>query len=211
MRRGFDFHNDKLMYPTLKHMGYMDWWLSYRTKKGGSYTTAKTVGNYKVEIEDDERYPNIYIWNPKSPCVMIAIDKQDKIGVLNRLVYNPKCTIDGKMKRGEDTKKMIEFAFKVAKEYGVTKIQLTDKSTVDCNGVEADLALYNLFKYGKTWYERTFQFYPVGSRKDTFESIRSKLPTLSYPCDYFSRENSEKLYDTYNLDVLHAVIFEKIL
>lgn len=211
MRRAFDYQNDKLMYPTLKHMGYTDWWGMYRTRKGGSYTTANTIGKYKVEIEEDERYPNLYIWNPESPCIMIAIDKHDKIGILNRLIYNPKCTISGNMKRGEDTKKMIQFAFEMVKKYGVEKIQLMDKSTVECNGVEADLALYNLFKYGKTWYERTFNFYPIGNRKDDFEEIRSKLPRLDYPCDYYTYENSKQLYNKYKLDILHSVIFEKTL
>lgn len=213
MRRAFDFYNDKLMYPTLKYLGYDDWWSNYRFhKKGGSYTTSKRIGKYKVEFEeDDERYPNIYIWNPDSPCIMIGIDKKEKIAILNRLIYNPKCTIDGKMARGEDTKNMIRFAFKIAKEYGVEKIQLMDKSTVECNGVEADLALYNLFKYGKTWYERTFEFYPIGNRKDDFEKIRSKLPILNYPCDYFTKENSKQIYNKYNLDILHLVTFEKKL
>ena len=212
-RRAFDFHNDKHMYPTLKAMGYDEWWSNYRFhRKGGSYTSAKTIGNYKVELEeDDERYPNIYIWNPDSPCVMIGVDKQSKIGVLNRLIYNPKCTIDGRMERGEDTRKMIEFAFKFAKRYGVEKIQLMDKSTFDCHGTEVDLAVHNLFKYGKTWYERCFDFYPTGKYADKFEELRSSIPRIDKPCTYFTKHIIDTLLPKYGINLIHSVSFEKKL
>jgi hypothetical protein len=211
MRSAFDFRNDSLMYPTLKQLGHRDWWLMYRVRKGGSYTTSKTIGKYKVEYEEDERYPNLYIWNPDSPCVMIGFDKVEKIGVLNRLIYNPKCTIDGKMARGEDTKNMLRFAFDIAKQYGIEKIQLMDMSTFDCNGKKVDLAIYNLFKYGKTWYERCFQFYPTGLYKDEFEEMRASLPSSDQPCDYYTHENIRNLAKTYRLDVLHKTTFEKTL
>jgi hypothetical protein len=198
------------MFATLKHLGYNEWWSVYK-RRGGGYDTAEQIGPYKVEIQEDLPYIDILIWNPKEPCVHMAIDMRNKIAVLNSVGYNAKCTVDGRMKRGEDTRKMVEFAFKFAKEHGATRVQLTDKSTVDCDGKDVDLSMMSLFKYGKTWYERRFNFYPVGSRKDDFEDMRSKLPHMVKPCEFFTPEMVSKLSKEYNMDVRYAVTFEKML
>lgn len=203
------WENDKYMLPTIKRLGYTDWWSKYRT--GGSYETAKTIGKYKVEIEEDEFYPNIFIWNPVRPCVMISINKHDRIGILSRFLHSPTCTIDGKMKHGEDTREMLNMAFNIAKEYGVEKIQLTDVSTVDCNGVKADLSVYNLFTFGKTWYEKRFNFYPIDSYGADFQEDRKKLPILNNPCDYYTKENTYNLLKKYNIRYFQSIVWEKKL
>lgn len=196
------------MTATLKHLGYNEWWSRYR---GGSYDTAKQIGLYKVEIQEDNPYLDILIWNPKNPCVHLMIDMRDKIAVLNSVGYNAQCTIHGRMKRGEDTRKMIEFAFGLAKKYGATKIQLTDKLTFECDGKEVDLSMYSLFKYGKTWYENRFGFYPVGQRKEEFERMRARIPHMDKQCSFFTPDNVNKLSSQYHMDVRQTVTFEKLL
>ena len=58
------------------------------------------------------------------------------------------------MKRGSETRDMMNFAFQLMKDNGATKVQLTDKSTVLCNGKTIKLGFMYFFKYGKTWYEK---------------------------------------------------------
>lgn len=201
-------HRVQHMFAMLKHLGYTKWWSHY---KGGSYETATQIGSYKVEIQKDLPYIDILIWNPDKPCIHMMVDTDYKIAVLNSVGYSPSCTVDGHMKRGEGTRKMIEFAFKLAKEYGATKIQLMDKSSFDCNGQDVDLSIYSLFKYGKTWYEKQFNFYPTGKYADEFEEMRSKLPKIDKPCTFFTESVIQSLSKEYNMNVRFAVTFEKKL
>jgi hypothetical protein len=205
--RAYDMH----ILPMIKHIGYTDWWLNFRRKQnGGGITETRVIGKYRVEYEDGD-YPNLFIWNLNSPCVAIGLSKHDKVALLSRLVYDPTCTIDGKMKRGEGTIEMLEFAFKIAKKYGAEKILLSDKSTFKCNGEDVDLGLYSLMTYGKTWYERKFGFRPIEADKSEFEEVRSKLPRLKHSCEFYIGENGKKISKEYGLDVRFRMVWEKLL
>jgi hypothetical protein len=50
------------------------------------------------------------------------------------------------MKRGSETRDMMNFAFQLMKDNGATTVQLTDKSTVLCNGKKIQLGLMHFFK-----------------------------------------------------------------
>lgn len=121
------------------------------TYSGGGPRDTKIVGKYRVEEDDD----HIYIWSNDRPCLHILLDERDKNAVLSELLYSPNCTVQGNMKRGEDTKAMMEFAFQIAKRRGMKSIELSDKSTVTCEetGEEIDLGPFLFVKKGRTWYE----------------------------------------------------------
>jgi hypothetical protein len=64
---------------------------------------------------------------------------------MDGIYYNPGCTIDGRMLRGEGTKKMVNFAIKYIKSKGAKEIQLSDNSDIPCNGKMVSLgAMYFL-------------------------------------------------------------------
>lgn len=196
------------MYNILGFMKQHEW--SGKFHSGGAITESTIIGNYRVEYEDGD-YPNLFIWNLDRPCIVIGLDKANKLAVLNDLVYSASCTIDGKMKRGEGTIEMMNFAFKMAKKYGAEKIQLMDHSTFKCKDEKVDLGLYSLMTYGKTWYERKFGFTPIKSDKSEFEEIRSKLPRLKHSCEFYMGENGKKISKEYGLDVRFRIVWEKLL
>lgn len=160
---------------------------------GGMYKDGHIEqGKYVVEYQEDEYDAFIYIWNPDRPCIFLALDKSDHTAVLNKLEYSPQCTIDGRMKQGEGTVDMLKYALQIAKQKGVQKVMLTDKSTFQCNGKKVDLGMYSFLRYGQTWYERKFGFYPTGHATE-YEQVkqnRLNLPDLeewkNKPCDFFT-------------------------
>lgn len=69
---------------------------------------------------------------------------------------------------------------------------LTDKSTFQCNGQKVNLSMYSFIRYGQTWYERKFGFYPTDHATE-YEQVkrnRLKLPDLedwkNKSCDSFT-------------------------
>lgn len=199
---------DTQMYDTLRSLERENRWRCYI---GGSYETAEIIGKYKVQIDDEGPYIRILIWNPHIPCIAVDIDKVDKIAVMNSLLYHPKCTIDGKMVRGEGTREMIEFAFDLMRKYGAKKVQLTDRSTMECNGKKVNLGVFSLFTNKKTWYENRFTFYPIGEYAKDFEIARKNIPILNYSCDFYTQENVKSLLKKYNIPDIKLLSWEKIL
>lgn len=157
---------------------------------GGAYTDAVTIDKYKIEYSEDDVDAHLLLWNPDRPCVNASIDKREKSAVLNIGNYSPKCTIDGKMARGEGTRNMIHFFLNVLKEKGVKLVELDDKSYVTCNNKKIRLGLMYFFKYGETWYEHYFNFKPSDKYRAKYEDMKKRrlmLGDLSEkPCDYFT-------------------------
>lgn len=122
--------------------------ISRYTYSGGGSRDAKVIGKYRVEEDKD----HIYIWSDERPCVHILLDREGKTAVLS---YSPTCTVNGNMKRGEETKAMMEFAFQLAKKKGMKSIELSDKSSAICEETkeEIDLGPFLFVKKGRTWYE----------------------------------------------------------
>jgi len=162
---------------------------------GGAYKDAQIIGNYKVEYTHDGDDERILIWNPERPCISMFVDKKEKLGVFESAEYSPTCTIDGKMQRGEGTRKLIQFAIDLLKSRGVNRIEMMDTSTVVCNGKKIQLAPMYFFKYGQTWYEKYFGFKPIPPYDtEYFEMKHNRIKYLDVeflekqPCDYFTRE-----------------------
>lgn len=148
MYRDMDIH----MIRTLMAMKKQDKIDRYTyIRRGGGPSDSIVMDKYRVEIYDD----HIYIWSDEKPCIHILLDEHDKTAVLERLKYDASCTIRGNMKRGTGTKEMLEFAFQLAKERGMTAIELTDKTSVPCEETGEDIALgpFQFIQKGRTWYE----------------------------------------------------------
>jgi hypothetical protein len=172
------------MITSLYHLDRRDMWKKY----GSGYAESKTIGKYKVEFDDEEDDLRMFIWSKDKPCVVIVLSKSLKVAVLDGVYYTPECTIDGKMKRGEGTREMIQFALDMMKENGAETVELSDKSTVMCNGKKIKLGLMHFFKYGQTWYEKYFGFQPT-TNKEKYTKAKEVQKTLGLqdkPCDYFT-------------------------
>lgn len=211
---------DQQMYPLLKYLGRDHRWNMYRpTFKGGNYDSAEIIGKFRVEIDDSHPdYERIFILNPKRPCIEIDYDKHDNYAALNTVEYDPKCTVDGQMKRGSGTKEMIEFALDLLKKKGVRKVQLMDNSTVICNGMRVSLKLMYFFKYGETWYEKHFGFKPTEEYVEEYENSKKlrqenfyldKIPNA--PCELFTPENLKKFVKRTEFEFHPGIVWEKVL
>jgi hypothetical protein len=172
------------MIVSLQHLGRTNLW----TKYGSGYSDAKTIGKYKVEFDEEEDTLRMFIWSKDRPCVVIALSKSEKVAVFDGIYYSPECTVDGKMKRGEGTREMIQFALDVMKANGAEKVELSDKSTVTCNGKQIKLGYMYFFKYGQTWYEKYFGFQPINHKERYMKAkeIQKTLGLQDKPCDYFT-------------------------
>lgn len=188
---------DIRMMQTLWGMKKDDMIKRYRYSGGGPQT-AKIIGKYRVEEDKD----HIYIWSNERPCLHILLDEEGKTAVLSELLYSPTCTVNGNMKRGDDIKAMIEFAFEIAKKKGMKSIELSDKSTVICEetGEEIDLGPFLFVKKGRTWYESLgfIPAYPPMYVNAYLEARqrRKELPNISFleqqSCEYLT---NKRVYD----------------
>lgn len=195
------------MMSSLYHLGRM------RNYRGGGYSDSTTIGKYKVQFDEDEYDLRVLIWNPDRPCLNIVLSKDDKIAVLDSIEYDPRCVVEGNMKRGTETRDMMNFAFQLMKENGATTVQLTDKSTVLCNGKKIKLGLMYFFKYGKTWYETYFGFYPIKhqERYEKAKEIQKTLNLKDKPCEYFTDDVLQDLIDQTKFSFLTDISWEKKL
>ena len=200
---------------TLTRLGFEDAWIRYR---GGSYTTAETIGNYKVEFEEQPSGDlQFIVWNPDTPCLTIYIHTDSQTAVLNAVQYSPQCTLDGRMKRGEGTRAMLTFAFELAKSRGAKRIQLQDESTITCEtGETVKLGPFTFIRTGMTWYERHFGFKPLPEFQEEYAKAKQLRKTLSIddlrekPCSYFDRKTTAGILRQLELD-FGDIVWEKSL
>ena len=193
---------DIIVQRSFRDLGKDDLWRRYT---GGSYEESETIGEYKVDFDYQENGDvQFIIWNPDTPCVTIYVHGSE--AMLNFLDYSPRCTIDGKMKRGEGTRKMVESAFEIAKKLGATTVQLVDQSTIQCEtGEKVKLGPYSFFKTGKTWYEKHFGFYPTAEFRDEYELAKELRKPLDIPCAKFDRKTMNELLRSVGLDFFGIV------
>ena len=176
--------------------------LIYKFSKGGGYKEAQTIGDYKVEYDDEGSSLTVYIWDPDRPCMVMFLEKDTKDVSLSELFYSPKCTIKGDMTRGEGTRGMMTFAIELLKTQGAKTFSLSDKSSIICgNGKKVNLGQMYFLKNGVTWYEKYFDFKPSGDDAVRYERVKSKRLELldtaflkAQPCEYFTKDVIEELF-----------------
>lgn len=185
------------------------------TGKGGRYEDSIQIGKYKVEFLEDEDDLRMILWNPQRPCIVSVIDKHDTVAVIDDIEYSPRCTIDGKMARGEGTREMIQFMLDLLKKRGASRVHLSDKSTRICNGKTIRLGLMYFFKFGETWYEKYFGFKPTEQYRAKYEAIKQKRSMLGdlsdMPCDYFTDDVIDDLINKIGFGFFYNIEWEKEL
>jgi len=206
-------HCHSSMYNSLIEMGMDDRWSRYR---GGGYTEAHQVGPYKVEIADEGVDTRILLWNPLKPCVSMVIEKQSKEAVFDLVEYDADCATP-QMTRGSGTRDMIHFGLDLLKQQGAIKVQLTDKSRVRCGTSKVRLGLMYFLKYGQTWYEKYFGFYPSPEYIDQYEKLKNRRLELDIdfiakqPCEYFTDDVLQDILSRIGYKFLQSIIWEKEL
>ena len=184
---------------------------------GKGYDESETIGEYKVDYDIDEHITRILIWNPTEPCMVIALGNgDDRTASIDAIKFNPKCTIDGRMKRGDGTRKMIQFGIDLARKRGATQISLSDNSTIVCDGKKIDLGAMYFLKYGMTWYEKYFGFQPSERHRTAYENAKEnrqrkldieKLKEL--PCSEFTDDFIDDMFDHIKLKIFHRIEWVK--
>ena len=168
---------------------------------GGGPTETRIIDGYKVEIITDDEATKFLIKSNRIHCIEMSIYKDDNVASFLTAMYDPGCTIDGKMVRSEGTRKMIQIGLDLLKEYGAASVAMTDTSNIPCEGKDISLGPMYFLKYGMTWYEKYFGFKPAERHRESYEKAKEmrkkhlnteKLKEL--PCSYFTDEFVGKMF-----------------
>ena len=185
------------------------------TGHGGRYEDAVQYGDYKIESIQDDNDLRLILWNPEKPCIVAVIDKHEHVAVIDDIEYSTTCTRDGRMQKGQGTRKMIQFMLDYLSQHGADTVELSDKSTVMCNGVKVRLGLMYFFKFGETWYEHFFGFKPSEKYRANYETIKQKRYILgdvsNKPCDYFTDDVIDDLVNKLGFGFFYNVSWVKQL
>jgi hypothetical protein len=200
-----------LLKNSIKNVGRNEIWGRYN---GGGFEHAEIIDEYRVELNDDGKDLRMFIWSRSRPCINVVLSKEDNVAVMDGVYYNPGCTIDGRMLRGEGTKKMVNFAIKYIKSKGAKEIQLSDNSDIPCNGKMVSLGAMYFLKFGQTWYEKYFGFKPLERYSKLYESakiVQKQLNLQDKPCDYFTDFVVNDLLSKINLGIFYKIGWSKKL
>ena len=164
----------------------------------------------------------------KEECVTINVDAQvnddrfvavmkPNVAKIPLISYDPRCSLDVQLDKGEGTRYMIKTAINFVKHKFpyVDTFELDDKSYFECaDGMQVSLPHYSVAVYDKTWYERNFGAKlqdeylceRYNDAKKMFSDESKKLPFQAIQTRYFPTNNNfqkllENVYeksDTYN-------------
>ena len=196
---------------SLIRIGRLEEWGRFN---GGGFKESVIIGEYRVEIQKEKKDLRMFIWSRTRPCINIVMSKIDYVAVIDGIYYNPGCTIDGKMMRGEGTRKMVDFAIEFIKSKGAKEIQLSDNSSVICNNKEIRLGPMYFLKFGQTWYEKYFGFKPTEKFIEKYELAKVKQKTMNLedkPCDYFTNDTIDHLYEEHKMAFFPNIVWFKKL
>ena len=120
------------------------------------------VDNFIFEENIDEDDDRIQIFVGKqNECVLAFIDKLNPNTVwLEYFKYHQYCNIDKNLIHGEGTFKMMSAFIKYIKQNHpeVKTIKLSDKAEFICYTTNINLYILYMLKYGKSFYEKRFEF-----------------------------------------------------
>jgi hypothetical protein len=181
----------KIVPAAMMRMGRHDYCKKFRA---GAYADAQLIDDFKVEVIRQEGSSGILIWNPKEPCVQIVVHDGDTTASLVWVGYDPACTVNGNMPRGTGTQRMLNLAFRLAKQHGATHIELMDDAKIDCHDKKIDLSPMYFLQHGATWYESKFGFQPREEFIEEYAEMKRNWKALdssffrAQPCEYFTRQ-----------------------
>jgi hypothetical protein len=200
-----------LLKNSIKNVGRTEPWGRYN---GGGFNHSEIVDDYRVELNYEEKDLRMFIWYKSRPCMNIVLSKEDNIAVMDGVYYNYGCTVDGRMIKGEGTRKMVNFAIKFIKSKGAKEILLSDNSDVPCNGKTVRLGPMYFLKFGVTWYEKYFGFKPTEEYAKEYEMMKilqKQLNVQDKPCDYFTNKVVDDLFNVIGMPFFYKIAWSKKL
>lgn len=200
-----------LLKNSIKNVGRTEVWGRYN---GGGFNHSEIVDDYRIELNNEKKDLRMFIWSRTRPCMNIVLSKEDNIAVMDGVYYNPGCTIDGHMIRGEGTRKMVNFAIKYIKSKGAKEILLSDNSDVPCNGKTVRLGPMYFLKFGVTWYEKYFGFKPTEEYAKEYEMakiLQKQLNLQDKPCDYFTNKVVDAIFNEIGMSFFYKIAWFKKL
>jgi hypothetical protein len=164
---------------------------------GGREDARRVIEDYVVSsytTDDDDGTKRFIIWGSTRFRCVDVVAYPDGTSVLN-VEYDSKCTTRGDMERGDGTKDMLNFTFKMLKLLGVKSVHITDTAKTMCRGTTVKVMLGPMYflKHGMTWYETHFGFIPsprntedVRRMKESRIRILDTAALLNMPCEEFT-------------------------
>jgi len=157
---------------------------------GGGSIIMKIKGTkfnfYKVDFGNSVTY-NLHKDNneQESECIIIMVDKENKVANIHNLSYDDKCFTENNVKHivksGSSLLAIaIYFVHKIKKHYKITKVEVTDNATKICNENHKPIRIWimSTLKYGDTWYGK-FGFIPkYGDEKNDYIENKKLMKNL---------------------------------
>ena len=107
---------------------------------------------------------------------------------------------------------MVQFALDYLRDNGATTVSLTDKSTIECNGVEVELGPMSFLKYGMTWYEKYFGFQPAPRFQKMYIEAKNRREQMlqtellsTQPCDFYDFETINDIFAYIGFVNFHSI------
>ena len=132
---------------------------NYYPKKPSQEETRKEIetstNRYLLTLRKSATSTMIYMGGVNTWCIECQVIHDYPIANLVKIVYDEKCSLSGKFKRGTDTKGLMALMLTyIRSNYPfVNQITFEDYSTRECDDKEQiDLACFNYLLKGKTWY-----------------------------------------------------------
>lgn len=162
------------------------------TQNGGSIIidnfefdiNKSNFNNNQNNINQNNNYndnDDISIFVGKTSNCLLANISRDKPNIvnINYFSYNKICNISKNLEKGYGTYKMMNAFFKYIIQYfpNVTKIILTDKSTLNCSNTTISLYMLYLLKYNSSYYEKQFNFI-IDKENNTLHTIQTHLQNI---------------------------------
>jgi hypothetical protein len=130
---------------------------------------------YTCHVED-----GIYIrinGGARKPCFVLMLTPDHRTGILEDVATRSDCSLDP----GSTMKIAGAAAFQLAREYGITRIELTDNSTKTLtSGKRFKLSTMKFLTTGQTWYESFLPIKPPPEKAAKVEQWRNIVRTNTW-------------------------------
>jgi hypothetical protein len=142
----------------------LNYYLKFKNQNqnAGGKDIKNIIDNFIFEekYDEEDKITNIFIAE-RQDCIHAIIDSNTSNLVwVEWFGYHQNCSIDRNLIRGEGTARMMETFIKYIKKHHpeIKYIKLSDNSEFTCDKINISLYKLYILKYGKSFYEKKFDF-----------------------------------------------------
>jgi hypothetical protein len=182
----------------------------YHQKKTTQEETRQEIetlsSKYLLTLRISETSTMIYIGGITAWCIECQIIHNSNTANLVKIVYDEKCSLSGKFKRGQGTKELMALLLAyIHNNYPyIHNISFDDYSYRECSDKERiDLAYFYYLLEGETWYMKTMGAKFLNTEHKTYFTIATQA---------FNELKTTMSWDTYDIDVTvaHPLVLEEM-